>query len=160
MVATKEWGELFPIRSSPFGYNRTNAQLYFPLTKEEAIEKGFRWDDRDLPPPAAARTIAAEELPDTIRDIPEDILNWAVECEVTRRPFRITPQELRFYREQSLPIPRRAPDQRHIDRFHMRNPRRFFERTCAKCQSAIRTTYAGDRPETVYCERCYLEAMK
>lgn len=25
----------------------------------------------------------------SITDIPDDILNWAIECEVTKKPFRI-----------------------------------------------------------------------
>lgn len=157
MVKTGEWGELFPARLSPFGYNKTNAQLYFPLTREQATKKRYHWDDNELTPSAVARTINANDLPDNIRDIPDDILNWAVTCEETNRPFRITPQELRFYREQSLPIPRRSPDQRHIDRFHRRNPRTFWERPCAQCGKTIRTTYAPDRPEKVACEECYLK---
>jgi hypothetical protein len=159
MMKTGEWGELFPISISPFGYNRTNAMLYFPLSREQALAKRYHWDDSDVPPPMVARTIRAGELPDAITEIPDDILNWAVECEVTKRPFRITPQELRFYREQSLPIPRRSPEQRHIDRFRRRNPRRFWSRSCSVCAKDIRTTYAPDRPEKVACETCYLKRM-
>jgi hypothetical protein len=39
MKSTGEWGEFFPLPLSPFGYNETVAQDYFPLTSEEAIEK-------------------------------------------------------------------------------------------------------------------------
>lgn len=63
------------------------------------------------------------------------------------------------YREQNLPVPRRSPDQRHLDRFALRNPRKFFDRSCGKCKKAIRTTYSPDGPEIVYCERCYLETV-
>lgn len=159
MITTKEWGEFFPITFSPFGYNRTTAQLYYPLTKEEAIAKGYTWDDHELPPPSATRVIAAMDLPDSIQDIPDDVLNWAVSCEVTKRPFKITPQELRLYREHTLPIPRRSPDQRHLDRFGMRNPRKFWERTCNKCEKKIRSTFDPARPEIVYCEACYLQTV-
>lgn len=155
MRGEKSWGELFPIDHSPFGYNKTNAQLYYPLTKEQALAKGYTWDDAVLSPPTVAKIIDAEQLPDDIRDIPDDILNWAVRCEQSQRPFKITPQELRFYREQSLPIPRRSPDQRHIDRFQQRNPRIFWDRLCASCQKPIATSYSPDRPEKVVCEECY-----
>ena len=32
MMITGEWGEFFPSSLSPFGYNETVAQEYFPLT--------------------------------------------------------------------------------------------------------------------------------
>jgi len=36
-----KYGEFFPIEISPFGYNETVAQEYYPLTHEEALEKGY-----------------------------------------------------------------------------------------------------------------------
>lgn len=68
------------------------------------------------PLPKVDKTIAAKKLPEDIVEIPDDILNWAIECEVTKKPFRIIRQELEFYRKHSLPIPKRHPDQRRIDR--------------------------------------------
>lgn len=35
MKKTNEWGEFFPSSISPFGYNETVAQEYFPITKEK-----------------------------------------------------------------------------------------------------------------------------
>ena len=72
-------------------------------------------------------------LPDNIEDTPDDILNWAITCEITTKPFRIIPGELEFYRKHALPIPKRHPDQRHLDRMSMLNPRKLFERYCDKC---------------------------
>jgi CxxC-x17-CxxC domain-containing protein len=37
----------------------------------------------------------------------------------------------------------------------LRNPRKLFDRKCDKCGKDIKTTYAPDRPEIVYCEECY-----
>ncbi len=159
MKKTGEWGQFLPMNISPFGYNRTTAQQYYPLEKSDALEKNACWDDIDLPVPEATKVIPAERLPDDIKDIPDDVLNWAITCEVTGRPFKIQPQELRFLREFGLPLPRRAWHQRHLDRFQARNPRKFWNRTCGKCQKAIQTTYAPNRPEIVYCENCYLSEV-
>ena len=41
MISTGEWGEFFPSSLSPFGYNETVAQEYFPLTREEVLESSF-----------------------------------------------------------------------------------------------------------------------
>ncbi|MDD5769846.1 MAG: hypothetical protein PHE25_02670, partial [Candidatus Gracilibacteria bacterium] len=73
----------------------------------------------------------------------------------TKRPFRIVKLELDFYIKHSLPIPKRHPDQRHLDRMKLRNPRKLFARICDKCGKDIKTTYSPDRKEIVYCEECY-----
>ena len=160
MRADGEWGEFFPATISPFGYNETVAQEYFPLSRDEATKDGvFNWSDYVAPFPKVEKIIPASRLPDSIVDIPDDILNWAIECEVTQKPFRIIKQELEFYRKHNLPIPRRHPDQRHLDRMALRNPRKLFERKCDKCSIDMITTYAPERPETVYCEKCYLEII-
>lgn len=39
MRSTGEWGEFFPHELSPFGYNETIAQEYFPMTESEIQEK-------------------------------------------------------------------------------------------------------------------------
>ncbi len=51
------------------------------------------------PVPKVEKTIPASKLPEDIIKIPDDVLNWAIECEVTKRPFRIIKQELEFYRK-------------------------------------------------------------
>ena len=96
----------------------------------------FNWSDYEAPFPQVDKIIPASKLPENIEDIPDDILNWAIECEVTKKPFRIIRQELEFYRKHHLPIPRRHPDQRHLDRMAQRNPRKLYERLCdcEKCE--------------------------
>lgn len=155
MKKTGEWGQFFPAKLSPFGYNETVAQEYFPLTKEEALKSDFKWQDYTAPAPEAEKKIPAEKLPDNISDIPDDVTNWAIQDEVTNRPFKIIPQELRFYRNNSLPLVHRSPDQRHLDRMAKRTPRKLFDRKCDKCGIDIKTTYDSNRTEKIYCEECY-----
>ena len=155
MIENWEWWEFFPLSISPFGYNETIANEYYPLKKSETQKQGFKWSDYEAPFPKVEKTIPAKKLPDQIKDIPDDIINWAVTCEVSWKPFRIIPQELAFYRKHNLPIPKRHPDQRHLDRINMRNPRKLFERSCDKCNKQIQTTYSPNRSEKVYCESCY-----
>ncbi len=155
MQKTWEWWEFFPSSISPFWYNETVAQEYFPLTKEEAKHKWFNWSDYEPPKPNVEKIIPAEKLPENIKEIPDDILNWAIKCEVTQKPFRIIKQELEFYRKHNLPIPRKHPDQRHLERMALRNPRKLFDRKCDKCWIVMKTTYSPNREEIVYCEKCY-----
>jgi len=153
-----EWGEFFPTSLSPFGYNETQAHILFPLSKEEALEKGFRWSDYEAPI-ELTKSISAARLPDDINDVPDDILKWAIVCEITKKPFKIIPQELKFYREMQIPVPHRSPRQRHKDRFSKRNPYHLWARNCSKCQVAIKTSYSPERPEIIYCEQCYLNEI-
>ncbi len=153
MKNTCEWWEFFPSNISPFWYNETVAQEYFPLTKEESLNKWFNWSDYVAPFPEVKKIIPADKLPDNISDIPDDILNRAIECEVTKKPFRIIAQELEFYRKYNLPIPKRHPEQRHLDRMEKRNPRKLFDRKCDKCWIDILTTHLNNK--IVYCEECY-----
>ncbi len=174
MRETGEYGEFFPVTMSPFAYNETVAQEYFPLTKEEVEKRGWIWRDQTDEKPKVAKLIPASQLPDSIDDIPDlssvapsdsrgakedDILNWAIECEATRRPFKIIKQELEFYRKMRLPVPRLHPDERHRRRMALRNPRKLWKRNCGKCGKDIQTTYAPERPEIVYCESCYLNTV-
>ncbi|MFH0770553.1 MAG: hypothetical protein V1926_04205 [Candidatus Peregrinibacteria bacterium] len=154
-----EWGEFFPVELSPFAYNETVAQEYFPLTKEEVMERGWKWRDQTDEMPKVDRIIPASQLPDSIDDIPDDILNWAIECEATRRPFKIIKQELDFYRKMRLPVPHFHPDERHRRRMALRNPRKLWNRECAKCHKPIATSYSPERPKIVYCEECYLKEV-
>jgi len=154
-----EWGEFFPLSLSPHGYNETVAQEYMPLTKEEALAKGFKWRDQEEEVQHVKKNIPADKLPDAISDTPDDVLNWAIICEETTKPFRIVKQELAFYRKHNIPLPRRSPDQRHRDRIALRNPRKLWQRNCMKCEKDIQTSYQPDRPEVVYCEECYLKKV-
>ncbi|HBA45322.1 TPA: hypothetical protein DEG21_01580 [Patescibacteria group bacterium] len=157
------------------------AEDFFPVTKEEVIGQKnskigqpqgiaptekcrdipcgypeyFKRSNYESPRPNVTKIIPAEKLPDDITQIPDDILNRAIECEITNKLFRIIKQELDFYRKHSLPIPRRHPDQRHLDRMNLRNPKKLYDRKCDKCGVDMMTTYSPERPEIVYCESCY-----
>jgi hypothetical protein len=93
----------------------------------------YNWSDYESPVPKVEKIIPAGKLPENIADIPDYILNWAIKCEVSEKPFRIISQELEFYRKHNLPIPKKHPDVRHSERMKLRNPRKLFDRNCDKC---------------------------
>lgn len=156
MKQTHEWGEFFPAHLSVFPYNLTRAQEDFSLTKEEALVKGWSWRDED------EKTYKPQtyQIPDHIADVPDTITNELLACEVCGRNFKITPQELRLYRFLGVPISRKCFFCRHKNRFQSRNPRRIYERTCDKCSIPISTTFSPEKPESVYCERCFQESLE
>jgi len=183
-----KYGEFFPPELSPFSYNETIAQEYFPLTKEQALEQGYSWKDPE--PRNYQITLKTEDIPDHIKDIKDSILNDIIQCahnigtsdvqkcnEQCTEAFRIIPQELDFLRKQNLPIPRLCPNCRHYQRIKQRNPLKLWHRKCmcgtqttyqntiehehkdSLCPNEFETTYAPERPEIVYCESCYLKEV-
>jgi len=134
-----EWGQFFPASVSTFAYNESVASEYYPMTKEQAMKAGFSWKEMEGSENAGATD--------------------AVICEVTGKPFRIIPQEKAMYEKFGLPLPKRSPKQRHIDRIKMRNPMRLWERKCDHCGVMMKTSFSPERKEKVYCEKCYREAV-
>jgi hypothetical protein len=125
MQTTGERGEFFPLSLSPFGYNETVANEYFPLTKEEALSKGYKRSDYSTDPklPENAEllhpaTIPAEERKALVND--DTILKKVIICEESQRPFTIQKLELAFYRKMGLPLPKLHPDIRHEKRMKQR----------------------------------------
>lgn len=156
MLKNKEYGEFFPIELSPYGYNETAAQDYFPLTRQQAKEKGYPWSNYES---QIKYQFSDYQIPDDIKNVKDDILDKVLKCEKSGKAYKIIPMELEFYRKIGLPIPRRSPLQRHKDRMALLPPRKLFSRKCQKCGKPIQTVYAPDRPEIVYCEKCYLNKI-
>jgi hypothetical protein len=157
MRSTNEWSEFFPITISTYAYNESLAQDYYPMTKEEVLAKGWAWlDESDKQGQYLGPQIA---VPETIEEVDDDICKKILTCEASGKQYKIIPQELKFYRQMQLPIPRESFFVRHKNRMKLRNPRKLWQRSCAKCLKDIQTTYRPDRPEIIYCERCYLETV-
>ncbi len=155
MKKNSEWSKFFPAKYSPFGYNESVAQEYYPLSETEAKRRGFAWRESGTKG-AKPQTMT---LPDIIGETPDTITQELLACATCKKNFRIIPQELTFYRSQIVPIPHECPDCRYDGRLTLRNPRKLWDRECMKCKKAIRTTYSPDGPEIVYCESCYLSTV-
>ncbi len=144
------YGEFWPMEFCPWAYNETTAFEFLALTKEQALAVGFNWRDEDKREYRSATMV----VPDHIKDVPEDILKAILQCDCGKN-YQIIPMELQFLRRFKIPVPRHCPLCRHYGRLKLLNPIKVFDHTCAKCQKAIQTSYAPDRPEIVYCEACY-----
>ena len=167
MRNTGEWGEYFPSNVSPFAYNESMAQDYFPLTKDKALKAGYTWYDR--PARDYQATLTTDNLPKNFNEIKENIIDEIIQCSSQNSPedrekyslcttaFKITSLELTLYKILNLPIPEKCFPCRRQDRFSLRNPRRLWHRICMHegCNNEFETSYAPDRPEIIYCESCY-----
>ena len=176
-----KYGELFPEELSPFAYNETIAQEYFPKTELSLKELGCKYrkhEERNYIP-----TIHSNDLPDHIRDTSDEIINDIIHCpndgnELTQctKAYKVTSEELQFLRRHNIALPRYCPNCRHYDRLKQRNPLKLWHRRCMcgsvdshqmttdhdhqdQCPNEFETSYAPERPEKVFCEKCYQQEV-
>ena len=71
---------------------------------DETIAIQRRTKDKEINVPEHIFTLSKDQLPD-IDDVDEDILDKAIMCSVTGRPFRVMKQELEFLKRKWLPLP-------------------------------------------------------
>jgi len=168
------FGECFPTELSPFTYNESEAFEEQPLSEDEIISLGYRW--RDAESKSYVSTIKTKMLPDSINEVEDTICNEVIECpnkgKIETRcisAFKILPDELSFYRQMNLPIPRYCPNCRYHQRLVWKNPFHFYKRQCmcklsnhnhqGKCLNEFETMYSPDRSETIYCKQCYQQEV-
>lgn len=176
-----KYGEFFPVELSPFYYNETIAQEYFPLLREQAIALGYHWRKKEKR--KYEIEIKAEDLPDSTKDMDEKIIGKVIGCahhekndhkncncdDSCTEAFKIVMDEFSFYKRMNLLLPRLCPNCRHYARQKERNPMKLWHRTCMcdkenhnhkeKCKVEFETSYAPDRPEIIYCESCYKQEV-
>lgn len=157
------YGEFFPVELSLFRYNESAAYDYFPLTKIDAEKRGYPW--KDLNKKQHAPTMTADQVPDSIKDIDESILQEIIPClhdqSCAHRctgAFRIVADELQFYKSKNIPLPRLCPHCRHGERLESRLPMKLYKRT-TQDGVEVMTSYAPDRPEKIYSEKGYQDLI-
>ncbi|MFA5793081.1 MAG: hypothetical protein WC897_04415 [Candidatus Gracilibacteria bacterium] len=156
MKKTGEWGEFFPANVSPFCYNETVAEEYFPLTEGSAREYGFRWFTDNSANLYQGQKIT---LPWSSKDASPEIVSQILSCETCGKNYKFIKQEFDFYKRFDLPLPCQCFDCRYQKRRLLRNPRALWNRACAECSKNILTSYSPDRTEKVLCEECYLKTV-
>ena len=126
----------------------------------------------------------AKNLPDSIQNVSDDIVKEIIECDKCKRSFKVIKQELELLKKFGLPLPRECPNCRYQERFSRVNLPKFLHRKCQcaggksdpsnssgqaivyqntiehfhageHCPNEFETSYSPDRPEIVYCEKCY-----
>jgi len=147
------YGEFFQPGFGKFAYNNSSAFKFFPKTKEEALKGGYTWNN-EVEKQAEA-TISGNDLPETIAEVDESILKEVISCTTCDRKYKIASLEFNLLRKMNLPLPTRCLRCRENARFAKMQMPRLYDRECMKCKNPIRTSYAPDRPEIIYCEKCY-----
>lgn len=161
MTAAGEYGENFPVTCSPFAYNETAAQDVFPLNQADVTSRDWLWNE----PATKEIRYSTYRITDDIAITKDDITSTALTCEQCKKNYKVVLNELKFYRERFIPIPKVCFDCRHRRRLSNRNPRALWQRQCmctqvshghnGLCPVTFETAYAETNPTIVYCEQCY-----
>ncbi len=154
MKVRGEYGKFLPYSMSPGPFNFSTAFLYFPETKKEDILKlGGYWENIDE---SHIEGMPTSELPDSIDDVPEDICSQALICPATGWRFNIAENELIFYKQNNIPLPRYHFDVRIMDNMKYATVLKSYPNKCFYCQKDISTFYPPEWGfEKVACEECY-----
>lgn len=169
-----KYGEFFPMEISPFAYNETIVQEYYPLDKQLVLDYGLKWKERKERDYKIE--IKTKDLSDHIKDVDESMVGKVIECmhqgecnEQCTEAFKIRLEELQFYKAKNVALPRLCSNCRHYQRLKKRNPFKLWHRSCmcenyshdhnGKCKNEFETSYSPDRPEIVYCEKCYQQEV-
>ncbi|MFH0928433.1 MAG: zinc-ribbon domain containing protein [bacterium] len=165
---TGEWGSFLPPENSLFGYNETAAQDIYPLSKDESLQTGFGWRE-NTGGTFGKETIGQGALPESIHEVGENIVKEIFGCLECGRNYKIIANELAFYKQQGIPLPRECPDCRHRRRVSARGPNELFKRVCmckddnhghgGACQNHFETNIPTSDSRIVYCEECYREEI-
>jgi hypothetical protein len=181
-----KYGEYFPVEMSPWAYNETLAHEYFPLTKEEAVAQGYRWRDQEAK--NYVPTMSAENIPTEIQNVPDTITSEIIECahygncnQNCTKAFKVTIDELSFYKKVGIPLPTLCPACRTMERLNFRLPIKLYDRKCMcagandatgqytnavahehndkPCGETFKTGFSLEGQAIVYCEKCYQQEV-
>lgn len=168
MKSRGEWGEFFSSNLSPFGINETRGFKQLDISKEEAIERGYNWQD-SIQETKGKETIAQENVPDSIVNVSDTITNEILACITCQRNYKILPDELLLYRRLNVPIPERCFFCRHEERESMRGGYDLTQRQCdckkethghsGRCEEIFETFFTQKEPRPIYCEKCYQQEL-
>lgn len=152
------YGEFFPIELSPHTYNETIASNFFPLSKDEIASQGYRFRETDVR--EYIITKKADELPDHIKDVGDELLNEVIGCIRCPRGFKVSMFELDFLRKMKLPLPRECPFCRIGEKFSQWIKEfDLVRRSCSKCGGEFETQYKKEEFEYILCKKCYLQEV-
>lgn len=159
MINDGEYGDGLGFAFSAQPYNFSSAGSTYPLSDEQI--KDFGGYSLNDPETNAENMVILEkeEIPKTIEEVTGDILNEAIRCEVTGRPFRIVAPELEFYRTMNIPLPTVHPTPRMRVFADLKPTSKKYKTTCRKCKNVIDSMLNPKQDFVLYCEKCYQQEV-
>ncbi|MDD5770496.1 MAG: hypothetical protein PHE25_06000, partial [Candidatus Gracilibacteria bacterium] len=125
------------------------------LGGKEKIKTKWRNKKAEVNIPTGMTVLKYDELPKNIQDIDLSILEKAIICQETSRPFRIIKKELEFYKKHHIALPSLHPDIRIEKRIERKSKIGLYLMNCCKCNKEILSVYDESYGYNLCCEECY-----
>lgn len=150
-----EYGEFFPAAHSSLAYNETPAQIYFPLSKEIALQRGLNWKDSEPKMGVKDRF----RVPSQISKAGNDLLSKTLCCESCQRGYKLIKPELELHQRLNLALPVICASCRLEQRLKNRSGRKLKAGLCSCCNKNLESTYLDIAGDKLYCEACYFKQI-
>ena len=141
MLIDGSYGEYFSMDFAVCAYNGTMASFIYPITEEEAKERGIFWQSETNVDTKDLKNINASDLPDNILDVTDELCKVAIVGEVSKKPFRLTSREIKFYKQNKIALPTDTPYSRIIERYKILNNFQVVKELCDSCEKEIESSY-------------------
>ena len=132
------------------------SEAVLDLWGAETIDITWRTQEKEVNVPDGMNIFTS--IP-SIDDVPEDILEKAIICEQTGRPFRVIESELNFLKKKWFPLPYLHHEVR-IDKLLSERPLgHLYVSNCDACKTDMLSVFNGSINYKVYCPECYKDYM-
>lgn len=159
MMKRGEYADGVGLEFSPQPYNFSHGTISYPLPDEQIIKLGgFIASDPDINI-GDMHVVSVADIPKTIEDTTDDILNVAIKCSVSGRSFKIIASELEFLRKMKIPIPEVHPSIRIKNLFSSLPLGIKYRANCNKCNKEMYSLFNPKDGYNLYCEKCYQQEV-
>ena len=155
MLNKGEYSDGLGFSFSAQAYNFSIGQILYPLKDEQIRKFGGYIAKEPKTNVGNMEVLEITQIPQTINEVTDDILDKAIKCEVTGRPFRIISSELSFLRRVGIPLPTIHPSIRMANRWKISPVGKKYNAICAKCNKEMETLFDPKEGYNLYCEDCY-----
>jgi len=158
MKQTKEYGEFFPAHFAANPYEESLSGFYWPLTREQGEQRGFRMRTNDNAREPNARD--ASQVPERCDQADDAVTQtpfWDAEA---KRPFQILKEDIAFAQDLNIPLPYTYYMRRLQENFRLIPfDGTLREVVCGKCRQKTKANWPKEYDGRILCEECYLKEV-
>ncbi len=155
MLQDGSYGEYLPMSFGLCAYNGSMASFIYPITEGDAKARGIYWQPETDVDMKNLKSIDARELPDNISDATDELCELAIVGLISKKPFRLTSREIKFYKQNKIALPLDTPYSRIVDRYKILNNFQVSDESCYSCGKSIESAYRKSDGFKPFCEQCY-----
>lgn len=159
MLEKGQYSDGIEMEFSAQAYNFSLAQIAYPLSDVEIKKLGGYVAKEPESNAGDIEIIKYSTLPKNIEEVTDSIIDKAILCEISGRPFRITSSELQFLKQMRLPLPNIHPLLRIENRLTFVKNGKKYKVTCANCHKNMESIFDSSENFVLYCEKCYQQEV-